>query len=434
MGCGSSNTLHNEISSQIEKNEQNNKIQNNNNNDNNNKNEETKKILENKNNEENKTILTSQNVILPENSILNNIYINYQFEFNPIEENNQSKQNNNILIYTAKYNPNGSTFIYCDKSKHFESETTEFRETPNKLSLYYSKGVKSSIFLNQDKFFLLIDGDFEIYCLIDGHGPFGDIIAQIVQDKIFQYFTKKENKKLKENYESIFKNLYNDLQDYLIKNDEENGNENNYDSILSGVSITIIINKEKELFCSNIGNVTAFIFHVDKKNPSQLGIDILTIDDSDLQNSKNHMMNTYYDMYNIHGFYDIEEERRRIYENGGEIRTIAEEPKQRIFVKGQYYPGVINTRSIGDRIASCIGVINQPHISKRELDSKNINYLVIYSDGIGISCEPEDIVNIIRGRVDNPHSSIYSIVDQAQNFFGDVNYLPDMTIIMKVIE
>jgi len=427
MGCGSSNDLHNEISS-IEKNDQKNE------NNNNNK-EETNNKVESKNNEENNNIITTQqNIPFPENNILNNIYLNYQFEFIPIEESNQNIHYNNIILYTAKYNPNGSTFIYCDKSKHFESETTEFRETQNKLSLYYSKGVKSSIFLNQDKFFILIDGSFEIYCLIDGHGPFGDIIAQIVQDKIFQYFTKKENKKLKNNYEQIFKNLYNDLQEYLIKNDEDNRIENNYDSILSGASITIIINQEKQLYCSNIGNVTSFIFHVDKKNPSQLGIDILTIDDSDLQNSKNHMMNTYYDMYNIHGYYDIEEERRRIYENGGEIRTIAEEPKQRIFVKGQYYPGVINTRSIGDRIANCIGVSNKPHISKRELDSKNINYLVMYSDGIGISCGPEDIVNIIRGRVDNPHSSIYSVVDQAQNFFADVNYLPDMTFIMKVIE
>ena len=33
--------------------------------------------------------------------------------------------------------------ILCDKSKHYETIMTEFRETPNKLSLYYSKGSKS---------------------------------------------------------------------------------------------------------------------------------------------------------------------------------------------------------------------------------------------------------------------------------------------------
>ena len=416
MGCGSSNAFNNELSipDLKDKKEENEKKEK----------EKENEVINNKS----EIINPPTNLILSDN--LSNIYVDYQFNFNPTDQN---LPNNNILLYTSKYNPNGNSFILCDKSKHYETIMTEFRETPNKLSLYYSKGSKSSIFINQDKFFLLIDGIFQIYCLIDGHGPFGDIIAQIIQDKIFQYFTKPENQKLKENYEMIFKNLYNELQDYLIKNDEENGNENDYDSILSGVSITIIINQDKKLYCSNIGNVTAFLFHVDKKNPSLQGIDILTIDDSDLQNSKNHL-NTYYDMYNIHGNYDIIEERRRIYENGGEIRTIAEEPKQRIFVKGQYYPGVINTRSIGDRIANCIGVISKPHISERDLDSKCINYLVMYSDGIGISIDPEDIVNIIRGRVDNPHSSIYSVVEQAHNFFADVNYLPDMTFIMKVLE
>ena len=379
MGCGSSNAFNNELSIPENKDK---------------KEENEKKEKEKENeviNNKSETINPPPNLILSDN--LSNIYVDYQFNFNPTDQN---LPNNNILLYTSKYNPNGNSFILCDKSKHYETIMTEFRETPNKLSLYYSKGSKSSIFINQDKFFLLIDGIFQIYCLIDGHGPFGDIIAQIIQDKIFQY-------------------------------------ENDYDSILSGVSITIIINQDKKLYCSNIGNVTAFLFHVDKKNPSLQGIDILTIDDSDLQNSKNHL-NTYYDMYNIHGNYDIIEERRRIYENGGEIRTIAEEPKQRIFVKGQYYPGVINTRSIGDRIANCIGVISKPHISERDLDSKCINYLVMYSDGIGISIDPEDIVNIIRGRVDNPHSSIYSVVEQAHNFFADVNYLPDMTFIMKVLE
>ncbi len=40
--------------------------------------------------------------------------------------------------------------------------------------------------LNQDKFFILIDGNIEIYCLIDGHGPYGNIIAQYCQDLIFK--------------------------------------------------------------------------------------------------------------------------------------------------------------------------------------------------------------------------------------------------------
>ncbi len=62
----------------------------------------------------------------------------------------------------------------------------------NGVAVGYSKGNKIDPNV-QDKFFILLDGNIEIFCVVDGHGPYGNILAQNIQDKIFRvnnYFKK----------------------------------------------------------------------------------------------------------------------------------------------------------------------------------------------------------------------------------------------------
>jgi serine/threonine protein phosphatase PrpC len=92
---------------------------------------------------------------------------------------------------------------------------------------------------------------------------------------------------------------------------------------------------------------------------------------------------------------NIEEEVRRIYECGGEIRKLAGEEQSRIFVKGKYFPGLINTRSLGDQIGTNIGISNIPHITKYAFHEKFNYYLLICTDGIS---------NVLK--VDNLKSTI----------------------------
>jgi len=94
--------------------------------------------------------------------------------------------------------------------------------------------------------------------------------------------------------------------------------------------------------------------------------------------------------------FDKFEEIKRIYESGGEIRELAGEDKARIFVKGKYYPALITTRSIGDEIASQIGVKAEPHITRYKLDEKTNYYLLMCTDGISNAVKIEDIVTIIE--------------------------------------
>lgn len=396
-----------------------------------------------------KTNLTKTESKQIENIKSNNIYKNFRFKIEYKENEDELINNNikNLLLYTTSYNPTGNLFICIDKTYKNLLESYTFRDTPLGITLIYEKGVKINDYINKDKFFVLINSDIEIYVLLDGHGPFGDIIAQKVQDKVFSYFIKEENQNLKDNYEKIFNSLYEEMQNFLITNDKYNY-ESEYDCILSGTSLTIIIKKDNFLYCSNIGNVSCFIYYVDQNIPSRFNIDILTINDSRLE--INLTENNIFDLKSfigkklslveakikhIYKNYNYGDEIRRIYEYGGELRKIADEKKQRIFVKGEYYPGVINSRSLGDRLANCIGVISNPHCNKYKL-KHNINYkLFLYTDGIGNNIKQYDIINIIRNQAQmNIFNGVKKIIDEAHIFFEGQNYSPDMTIIIKELK
>ena len=79
------------------------------------------------------------------------------------------------------------------------------------------------------------------------------------------------------------------------------------------------------------------------------------------------------------------EERERIEKNGGELRKIIENNEEigpmRIWAKGKKYPGIAMSRSIGDSVASEIGVWSLPEIKEYNIQY-NSQFIVIGSDGL----------------------------------------------------
>ena len=65
-------------------------------------------------------------------------------------------------------------------------------------------------------------------------------------------------------------------------------------------------------------------------------------------------------------------------------------------MKGKYYPALITTRSIGDEIASQIGVKPEPHISCYTLNERIDYHLLVCTDGISNVLKIDDIVGIIE--------------------------------------
>lgn len=104
-----------------------------------------------------------------------NIYSLFQFK-------NSCFKNENLLIFSYQDSSNNE-FIVLDNEYNEALKYNNFKG--NGVGIGYSKGNKVDYYI-QDKFFVLLDGTLQAFCIIDGHGPYGNIVAQIIQDKIFQ--------------------------------------------------------------------------------------------------------------------------------------------------------------------------------------------------------------------------------------------------------
>ena len=102
--------------------------------------------------------------------------------FHLYQYNNTNSIIDNLIMFTAISNFNHDfTVIEGEKKEVTCTNTSKVQG----VAVGYHKGYKLDVH-NQDKFFIIIDGNVEIYCLLDGHGPFGNVIAQIAQDRLFR--------------------------------------------------------------------------------------------------------------------------------------------------------------------------------------------------------------------------------------------------------
>jgi hypothetical protein len=136
----------------------------------------SRKDFEQKLNNKNTSETSKGNSNLGENHLMGSSkYHNYKYR-------NTIDNENNLIMFTQLDNYGNDFFVLDEDSKG----TTYSNIYKSKgIAVGYSKGYKLDVY-NQDKFFVMIDGMVEIYCLIDGHGPYGNIISQLIQDHIFQ--------------------------------------------------------------------------------------------------------------------------------------------------------------------------------------------------------------------------------------------------------
>jgi hypothetical protein len=196
------------------------------------------------------------------------------------------------------------------------------------------------------------------------------------------------------------------------------------------------------LYFSNVGNVLATVFNSDKLMPSKFNITECTFNDSNFtedilncdsneQDSQNPNDTLVDNLINPN---EINFEIRRIYENGGEMRKLLGETKSRIFVKGKYFPGLINTRSLGDQIGKGIGILSTPHITTFKLNKSTNYFLLICSDGINNVINTSRLVSILQENEQLLLESVSSIIGESKASYRSHSYTPDMTIIIKELK
>ena len=344
--------------------------------------------------------------------------------------------NSNLLLYTSYLNTTSDFNSVMENSKE-KLEKVTFKSSNHTIAVGYRKGYKLE-FVNQDKFCVFLNGSLDAYFIIDGHGYFGNKLAQICQDILFDFVLHLNQEEFVKNFQKEFENKFEEINKKI--NNREEKTYGNYDPYLSGVAVTIIIRIKNILFTANVGNVLAVLFSNDKLMPSKFNITELTFNDSNFSedvvnniDKQETEKNTQNDML-IESLIDPEEinmEIRRIYEHGGEIRKLLGETKSRIFVKGKYFPGLINTRSLGDHIGKGIGILSKPHITKHKLNKSQKYFLLMCSDGISNVCNISKLVNLVQRNEQLLLESVTSIIAESRGMYRTHSYTPDMTLLIK---
>ena len=135
---------------------------------------------------------------------------------------------------------------------------------------------------------------------------------------------------------------------------------------------------------------------------------------------------------------DDPKESERIIEMGGEIHPYYDENgiyegPSRVYVKNKTYPGLSLSRSIGDLIGEEVGIISEPDIVVKNIDS-TCKYIVMGSDGLWDMIKPYDVSRIVNSNKGDPEGACKALLKRAtKNWEKDGCDRDDITIIVIFI-
>ena len=230
---------------------------------------------------------------------------------------------------------------------------------------------------NQDSFVFLTNinniKDFNIFGVLDGHGPEGHFVSQFATDFIPSQLIQNPEIKALSDPEKIYKKFKENncriITQAFVSADSQLKNME-FDSLESGTTCCLIIHIGKHIICANTGDSRALVVYDES---------------GDMNNLKNI---NYLQAVPLSIDYkpELPEEYNRIIMSGGAVEQLEDEfgrrvGPYRVWAKGEDYPGLAMSRSIGDLKGKAIGVIPDPGILEYDLN-KTTKYIVVCSDGV----------------------------------------------------
>lgn len=323
-----------------------------------------------------------------------------KFVLNPVKT-NRSVSNKNVYYYKGESATNRSvTLIPKEKVKLRLSSTkrvntsTDFEDelaaTKVNTTLHYELSQaglndQGKPKTNQDNF-LLIENccDLENVCIfgiLDGHGSNGHFASAFVKDSLTNKLTEKNHYLTRTHKEISSDLIYHKLVhknfseiSRMFKNIESELIDAKFDVHFSGTTCVIVYHVGDKILCSNIGDSRAIIVSCD-------------------QNNNYYVENLSYD----HKPMDPKE-KARIESMGGEVHPYLDEVDiggtNRVWVKGQNYPGIAISRTLGDEVAKSVGVSCECDVIEKDVNPE-MCFIVAASDGVWEFLDNEAVKNIV---------------------------------------
>ena len=279
------------------------------------------------------------------------------------------------------------------------------------------KGEDGFTKVNQDSFLVLETEynlkDFNIFCVMDGHGVNGHLVSRYVMKYINLFF--KNNKKMNSsnnNEDAVYYRLKKGdchILKRLFRHAERDLDKKSaIDANFSGTTCVMVLQIGERILCSNIGDSRAIMVKTGNV------IVPLSIDQKP----------------------NDQEESKRIIQNGGEISQYEEDGEKsgpyRVWKKGEVYPGIAMSRSVGDFVATTLGVIPEPKFIEEKIDS-DCKFIVIASDGVWEFLENERVAEIVWPyyKNDDPDGACKELIKESTEWWNKEDIVvDDITVVV----
>ncbi len=281
-----------------------------------------------------------------------------------------------------------------------------------KVSSYSQAGKGEDGFtkVNQDSFLVLQNQynmkDFNIFSVMDGHGVNGHLVSRFVTKYFTSFF--KNNKKMNsnKNEDGVYYRLKKNNSDIItraFRHAERDIEKNSdIDANFSGTTCVMVLQVGEKILCANVGDSRAIMVKENNK------IIPLSIDQKP----------------------DNPEESKRIIENGGEISQFEEDGEKsgpfRVWKKGEEYPGIAMSRSIGDFIATTLGVIPVPIFLDEKIDSET-KFIVVASDGVWEFLDNQRVAEIVMPfyKKNDPDGACKALIKESTDWWNQEDVVVD---------
>ena len=280
---------------------------------------------------------------------------------------------------------------------------------------YSGKGIKK---INQDNYFIyknFTHNPDNIYLgVCDGHGIVGHEVSYYIINNLPYELNKNflENKineieKISINkINEIIEKTFNKINEKIIK-------DPNIESTFSGSTCCSVIITPTKIICANVGDSRAIIGKKIREN-FYISKEI----------SRDHKPNE-------------KLEKNRIIKNGGRVESYKDENgnligPERVWKINEDIPGLAMSRSFGDEIAHCVGVVCNPEVIEVEFEDED-KFLIVASDGIWEFISSDEAVEILKdfyegGDIENGVLELYK---EARNrWIFEEEVIDDITLIV----
>ena len=275
------------------------------------------------------------------------------------------------------------------------------------------KGEDGFTKINQDSYLVIPNeyklNDFNIFAVMDGHGLNGHLVSQFCTKYFTSYFAKHKKLNQLTDEESVYnvlkKNNFEIVKKAFHKAEKEIS-KSDIDANFSGTTCVMTFQLGKKLITANVGDSRGIIVKGDKAIP-------LSIDQK--PNNENEM--------------------KRILKNGGEVSQYEEDGIKsgpyRVWKKGEMYPGIAMSRSIGDLLASTLGVIPEPEFIETEID-KDTKFIILASDGVWEFLDNQKVKDLVMPyyKKNDPEGACKLLINESTKWWNEEDIVvDDITVI-----